>query len=128
MDKKNSIFSFLYCNRVKVSKDSTPIINLSLIFCILAVLTAPWLVVIGGIVALALGYKFAFERNAVGFSSDFDEVVKGAASNVRNVVDNVTDKFDGDNNNTDADDQNEECTEKHSARKQIIKGEKGAEP
>ena len=95
-ENKNGIFSFLYCNRVKVSKDSTPIINLSLIFCILAVLTAPWLVVGGVIVALALGYKFAFERNAVGFSSDFDAVVKGAASNVRNVVDNVTDKFDGD--------------------------------
>jgi len=102
-EKKNGIFSFLYCNRVKVSKDSTPIINLSLVFCILAVLTAPWLVVGGVIVALVLGYKFGYERNAAGFSSDFDAVVKGAASNVRKVVDNVTDKFDGDdNNNTDA--------------------------
>jgi len=51
------------------------------------------------IVALALGYKFAFERNAAGFSNDFDQVVKGAASNVRTVMDNVTDHFDGDNNN-----------------------------
>ena len=103
MENKNSIFSFLYCNRVKVTKASTPIINLSLVFCILAVLTAPWLVVGGVIVALVLGYKFGYERNAAGFSSDFDAVVKGAASNVRKVVDNVTDKFDGDNdNNTDA--------------------------
>ena len=102
-EKKNGIFSFLYCNRVKVNKGSTPILNLSLLFSILGVLTAPWLVVAGVIVALALGYKFAFERNAVGFSNDFDQVVKGAASNVRKVVDNVTDKFDGDNdNNTDA--------------------------
>ena len=98
-ENKNGIFSFLYCNRIKVTKGATPIINLSLVFCIVALLTAPWLVVIGGIVALALGYKFAFERNAVGFSSNFDEVVKGAASNVRNVVDNVTDKFDGKDDN-----------------------------
>ena len=102
-EKTNGIFSFLYCNRVKVNKGATPIINLSLIFCVLAVLTAPWLVVGGVIVALALGYKFGFERNAAGFSGDFDEVVKGAASNVRNVVEDVTDKFDGkdDNDNND---------------------------
>jgi hypothetical protein len=98
-EKKNSIFSFLYCNRVKVSKDSTPILNLSLVFCILAVITAPWLVVGGVIVALVLGYKFGYERNAAGFSSDFEAMIKGAASNVRKVVDNVTDKFDGDNDN-----------------------------
>lgn len=108
-EKKNGIFSFLYCNRVKVNKGSTPILNLSLLFSVLGLLTAPWLVVAGVIVALALGYKFAFERNAEGFSSDFDQVVKGAASNVRTVVDNVSDRvdnvvddvkdrFDGDNN------------------------------
>lgn len=102
MEKKNSIFSFLYCNRVKVNKDSTPILNLSLVFCILAVLTAPWLVVGGVIVALVLGYKFGYERNAAGFSSDFDAVVKGAAQNVRSVVDNVTDKFDGDKDDNNA--------------------------
>lgn len=110
-NKKNGIFSFLYCNRVKVNKGSTPILNLSLLFSILGVLTAPWLVVAGVIVALALGYKFAFERNAVGFSSDFDQVVKGAATNVRTVMDSVTDRvedvvddvkdrFGGDNDDT----------------------------
>ena len=97
-EKKNSIFSALYCNRIKVSKGATPILNLSLIFCLLAVLTAPWLVVGGILVALVLGYKFGFERNAAGFNGNFDQVVKGAASNVRSVVDSVTDKFDGDKN------------------------------
>jgi hypothetical protein len=97
MENKNRIFSFLYGNRVKVSKASTPVINLSLIFCILAVLTAPWLVVGGAVAALALGYKFGFERNAAAFCGDFDAVVKNAADNVRAAVDNVTDKFDGDN-------------------------------
>jgi hypothetical protein len=95
-ERKNSIFSFLYCNRIKVNKGGTPILNLSLIFCLLGLLSAPWLVVIGVAVALMLGYKFGFERNAAGFSGDFDAVVKDAAGNVRNVVDTVADKFDGD--------------------------------
>ncbi|MBE5801762.1 MAG: DUF4342 domain-containing protein [Clostridiales bacterium] len=99
-NKTNGIFSFLYCNRIKVSKGATPILNLSLIFGILAVLTAPWLVAGGAIVALAMGYKFGFERNAAGFSSNFDEVVRGAASNVRNVVDNIVDRDD--NQQTDS--------------------------
>lgn len=91
-ENKNGIFSFLYCNRVKVSKGSTPILNLSLAFGLLTLLTAPWLVIGGVIVALMLGYKFGFERNAAGFSGDFDTVVKGAASNVRSVVDRVVDR------------------------------------
>jgi len=92
MDKKNSIFSFLYCNRVKVSKGSTPILNLSLVFCILALLTAPWLVVIGAVAALVLGYKFGYERDAAAFSGDFDAMVKTVTGNVRSVVDNVSEK------------------------------------
>ena len=96
-ENKNGIFSFLYCNRVKVSKGSTPILNLSLAFGLLTLLTAPWLVIGGVIVALMLGYKFSFERNAAGFSNDFDAVVKDAASNVRNAVEEVADRFDGNN-------------------------------
>ena len=95
-EKKNGIFSTLYCNRVKVTKDGISIINLSLIFCLLS-LTAPWLVIGGVIVALMLGYKFSFERNAAGFSNDFDAVVKDAASNVRSAVEEVADRFDGSN-------------------------------
>lgn len=62
--------------------------------------TAPWLVVGSVIVALALGYKFTFEHNAAGFCNDFDTMIKVTAYNVRSVVDNVTDHFDGDNNDT----------------------------
>jgi hypothetical protein len=38
------------------------------LFSILALLFAPWVVVIGAIVALILGYRFAIDRNAAGFS------------------------------------------------------------
>ena len=62
--KANNVFSVLYRTRVKVQKDDTPILNLSLIFSIIAVCSAPWLAVIGLVVALVLGYRFSIERNA----------------------------------------------------------------
>lgn len=82
-------FSVLYRTRVKVSKGEIPILNLSLLFSILALLSAPWLVVAGFIVALVLGYRFGVERNAEGFTSDFQEVVRDAAGNVKAAVDSV---------------------------------------
>lgn len=85
----SNIFSFLYRTRIKVDKGSTPILNLSLIFSILAVCTAPWLAVIGLVVALVLGYRFSIQRNSSDFNGDFDEIVKNAASNVKSTVDTV---------------------------------------
>lgn len=84
-----NVFSFLYRTRIKVDKGSTPILNLSLIFSILAVCSAPWLAVIGLVVALMLGYRFSIERNSSDFNGDFDEIVKNAATNVKSTVDNV---------------------------------------
>lgn len=88
--KTGSIFTTLYANRITVAKDSQPIVNLSLLFCLIALLTAPWLVIGGAIAAVALGYRFRFVRNAEGFSRSFDTVVREAKENVRSVVDAVT--------------------------------------
>jgi len=85
--RKNNWFSFLYRTRVKVCKGQTIIINLSFLFSLLAVSTAPWLAVAGLIIALALGYRFSIEKNAPQFSGDFDEVMRDAAQNVRDAVD-----------------------------------------
>ena len=38
--KTGSIFTTLYANRITVAKDSQPIVNLSLLFCLIALLTA----------------------------------------------------------------------------------------
>jgi len=86
-NRRNNWFSFLYRTRVKVCKEQTTIINLSLIFALLAVSTAPWLAVAGLVIALALGYRFSIEKNAPQFSGDFDEVMRDAAQNVKNAVD-----------------------------------------
>jgi len=85
--QKNRWFSILYRTRVKVCKGQTTIINLSFIFSLLAVSTAPWLAVAGLIIALALGYRFSIEKNAPQFSGDFDEVVRDAAQNVKDTFD-----------------------------------------
>ena len=90
-EKSNGFFATMYCNRIKVTKDGVTIVNLSLLFGIVALLTALWLVVVGVIAALALGYKFSFVRRAEGFNGNFNEVVEEAKGNVRNAVDNVTD-------------------------------------
>ena len=84
--KTNNIFSILYSTRIKVQKDDTPILNLSLIFSAIAVFSAPWLAVIGLVVALVLGYRFSIERNAAEFSGSFQDVVNSAATNVKGAV------------------------------------------
>ena len=86
-NRRNTWFSFLYRTRIKVYKNQTMIINLSLLFSLLALSTAPWLAVAGLIIALALGYRFSIEKNAPQFSGDFDEVVRDAAQNVKNTID-----------------------------------------
>ena len=88
--KANNVFSVLYRTRVKVQKDDTPILNLSLIFSIIAVCSAPWLAVIGLVVALVLGYRFSIERNAAEFSGSFQDVVNSAAANVKGAVSSFT--------------------------------------
>lgn len=85
--QKNRWFSVFYRTRIKICKEQTVIINLSLLFSILAVSTAPWLAVAGLIIALALGYRFSIEKNAPQFSGNFDEVVRDAAQNVKDTLD-----------------------------------------
>lgn len=96
-EKTNSIFNKLYANRVIVRRDGMPIINLSVIFVIIAFLTAPWLVIGGAIAAMALGYKFNYRRNAAEFTSNVDTVIQDAKNNVRNVVNAVTENSDAQN-------------------------------
>lgn len=91
----NNIFSTLYRTRIKVTKDSTTIINLSLLFTIVSALLAIWLVVIGAVVALLLGYRFSIQKNAPEFTGDLKEIVEDAGDNVKEVVRNFTGKDEG---------------------------------
>ena len=82
-------FALLYRTRVKVYREDTVILNLSLVFMLLVLASAPWVAVAGLIFALALGYRFRLERNAPEFSASFDEVMQNAAQNVKNVMGSV---------------------------------------
>ena len=86
----NNLFSFLYRTRVKAAKGNVTIVNLSLLFSVLSLLLAPWVVVIGVIVALVLGYRFSFEKNAADFGGTFQSVVKDAAGNVKEAVESFS--------------------------------------
>lgn len=88
-------FSFLYRTRVMVHQGDIPIVNLSPGLCAAR----------GGQRAMgrgrragggaALGYRIHVERNAPGFSGDFQQVVHDAAEHVKAAVDKVV--KDGEN-------------------------------
>ena len=81
------VFNSLYRMRVKVDKGNVPILNLSILFLIFTVITAAWVPLIGGIAALALGYRISFERNSRDFAADnLEAMVKNASSNVKNTA------------------------------------------
>ena len=84
---KSNLFSFLYRTRVKIFKGDIPILNLSLLFCLLSLLSAAWLVVIGSIAGLLLGYRFEMEKNSPDFGGSFRNMVQGAAGNMKSAVD-----------------------------------------
>jgi len=99
---KSGFFSILYRTRLMLRKGDVTIMNLSILFAVIALLCAPWLVIGGAIVALLLGYRFSIDRNAVGFDKDFEHVVKDAANNVKQVVEDVTGgAHNSDNDDTD---------------------------
>ena len=99
---KPGFFGILYRTRLMLRKGEVTILNLSLLFSVISLLCAPWLVIVGAIVAVVLGYRFSVDRNAAGFDKDFEHVVKDAANNVKQVVEDVT----GSSHNSDGDDTN----------------------
>jgi hypothetical protein len=85
-------FSYLYRTRFRASKNGETVVNLSLLFSLIALLTAPWLTILGLLAALVMGYRFSVNRNGPGFEQNFDDVVLNAAVNVKRAVENVTER------------------------------------
>ena len=93
------LFDFLFRLRVKVKKNRTTIINLSSLFVLLILSTAPHICVIGLIVSLVLGYRISIDRDSADFADDhFDDMVKNARSNVQNTVNGFARHFSGEAN------------------------------
>ncbi len=84
--------SQLYRTRVKVKKDDTVIINLSVIFMVLAVLMlSPHLVLVGLLLGLVFGYRISIDKDDEAFRSDsVESLVHSAADNVKNAVNGIS--------------------------------------
>lgn len=91
-EQDRGFFSILYRTRFRASKNGQTVVNLSMLFSIIALLSAPWLVILGLLAALVMGYKFSIDKNGLGFEQSFDDVVKNAAVNVKDTVASVTEK------------------------------------
>ena len=88
----NGFFSSMYRTRFRASKNGQTVVNLSLLFSLIALLSAPWLVILGLIAALLMGYRFSVEKNGLGFEQSFDVVVRNAAGNVKHAVESITEQ------------------------------------
>lgn len=85
--KVGHVFNRLYRIRLKVTKGNVTIVNLSALFLIFTALTAFWVLIIGGVAALVLGYRFTVDRNSRDFSQDnLETMVKNASSNIKNTA------------------------------------------
>lgn len=89
--KHRNFFTLLYRIRLKVSKGSVPIVNLSVLFLlVLALLGQWWALVLGLIASLVLGYRITVDRNSPEMDgASFEDMVKNAAGNVRATVSSI---------------------------------------
>lgn len=80
--------------RVKIRRENTPILNVSVLFAVLAMLISPHLVIIGAIIALVLGYKISFDKHDHAFDGEnLERTVRSAAENVKASVNDFTKGF-----------------------------------
>ena len=83
--RSGGLFSFLYRMRLKVTKDDITILNVSSLFIIFTACTAFWVLIIGLVVAMVLGYRISVERNSKDFQGEnVEDIVRNASSNVKN--------------------------------------------
>lgn len=88
------ILTKLYRARLKISKDETPVLNMSALFGIAGLIFAPHLLILGAIVSLVLGYKFSFVKSDPAFAGEnLERMVRSAADNVKSSVNDFTRGF-----------------------------------
>jgi len=87
------IFDFLYRLRLVVRKGDVTVVNLSALFILITLATAPHICVIGLIAGLVLGYRFTLDRDSRAFAKEsFDDIVKNAKSNVHSFTRQFSEK------------------------------------
>jgi hypothetical protein len=88
--RRRNFFHVLYRLRLKIHKDDIPIVNMSSLFLIVALLFSPWTVIIGILFALVLGYRIRIDRNSSEFEDvSLEETLKHAGENLKHTVDSI---------------------------------------
>jgi len=91
------VFDYLYRLRLRVRKEDTVIVNLSILFSLLLLFTAPHICIIGLIVSLLLGYRINIRMDTHTFrNATFDDIIKNARSNVQKTVSDFTRQMNAD--------------------------------
>lgn len=99
-EKAINIFQNLYRKRIKVQKDHTPILNISVLFGAVCLFFAPHITLAGIVLSMILGYRFSFSSMDADFSSDsIDKMVRNAAQNAKNSVNSVVQNLKGEQKN-----------------------------
>lgn len=84
----------LYQCRLKVKKGDIIILNLSLLFSLVALLISPHLVLLGLVLCLILGYHIGVEKRDPAFATEnLERMVKNAAQNVKSSVGDIARSF-----------------------------------
>ncbi len=88
--RNRNIFYILYRLRLKISKENIVILNLSALFMIFALLFAPWVVIVGMLFALVMGYHIRIDRRSKEFEDvSLEQNIKHAGENIKQTVDNI---------------------------------------
>ena len=83
-----------YRARFKVSRGESSILNISLLFFLLALLISPHLLVVGVILCMVLGYKITFDKHDHAFDGEnLERTVRTAADNVKHSVSDFAKSF-----------------------------------
>ena len=89
-EKHKNFFQLLYRFRLKIKKDDITIVNLSVLFLVFAVLFSPWVVIIGLLCALVLGYRIRLDSKSREFEDiSLEDTIKHAGENIKHTVDSL---------------------------------------
>lgn len=95
--RRKNVFQILYRLRLKIHKDDIAILNVSSLFMIIALLFSPWMVVIGLLFSLVLGYRIRIDRNSNEFEDvSLEDTLKHAGENIKHTVDSIIREADKD--------------------------------
>ncbi|MBN1778248.1 MAG: DUF4342 domain-containing protein [Clostridiales bacterium] len=107
--KRKNIFQILYHFRLKIKKDDIVIVNLSSLFIIFALLFSPWVVIVGLLFALVMGYRIRIDSRSKEFDEvSLEETLKHAGENIKHTVDSLIRESRKDDQEDEQDEPEEE--------------------